>query len=182
MFVRRIRYTTTIQALLLVCLAALLPACDEAASQEEESERSAGFEAVITGAYEGRVSGPGVLKLLPEAGFDRQGYFFLADDQGLRPHGVTFVLPRGTGPRRYMLESPSALDIGTVPSVRVDRDLGQATVSAAKNTSGFLELTAFPGEETGLTGSEVAGRFEFETEDSEGERIRVTGRFSFTAE
>ncbi|HSR72842.1 MAG TPA: hypothetical protein VLL72_10725, partial [Kiloniellales bacterium] len=172
--VRARRNIAAVRLLLLVCLAAVLPACDEAASQEEESERSAvGFEAVITGAYEGRVSGPGVLKLLPEAGFDRQGYFFLADDQGLRPHGVTFVLPRGTGPGKHTLESPSALDIGTVPSVRVDRDLGQAAVSAEKNTSGFLELTAFPAEETGLTGSEVAGRFEFETENSEGERIRV---------
>ena len=119
--------------------------------------------------------------LLPEAGFENQGYFFLSDGQGIRSHGVTFVLPRGLAPRKHALESPSPLDIGTVPSVRVDRDMGDSVLSSETNTSGFVDLTAFPDNENGLSGSDVAGSFEFETEDRTGERITVKGKFSFEA-
>lgn len=171
--------------LLLACLAFILPSCDEtpsdAASSKASKTEDAGFDAVITGAYDGDVSGAGVLKFLPDAGFDKQGYFFLADGQGIRAHGVTFVLPRGLAPGRHELASPSPLELGTVPSVRVDRDMGDSVLSSEMNTSGFLDLTAFPEDENGLSGSDVAGRFEFETEDPKGRRISVTGRFSFKA-
>ncbi len=169
--------------LYLVCFALLLPSCDETPSQAESPEpsksRDAGFEAVITGSYEGKVSGIGVLKLLPKAGFKKQGYFFLADGQGIRPFGVTFVLPRGLGPGKHILRSPSALDIGTVPSVRVDRDMGNSVASADKNTSGFLNLIAFPDDESKLSGADVMGSFEFETKGLRGEKITVKGQFTF---
>jgi hypothetical protein len=146
------------------------------------SSQDAGFEAVITGSYEGKVSGTGVLMLLPEAGFEQQGYFFLADGRGIRLHGVTFVLPRGLTPGQYTLESPSPFDIGTVPSVRVDRDMGDSVLSSERNTSGFLDLIAFPDDENSLSGSDVLGSFEFETEDSGGQKITVKGKFSFQAQ
>ncbi len=172
-----------IRILIFVCFALLLPSCDEAPSQSASPNASklkaAGFEAIITGAYNGKVSGVGVLKLLPNAGFKKQGYFFLADGQGIRPFGVTFVLPRGLGPGKHTLKSPFPLEIGTVPSVRVDRDMGNSTVSADKNTSGFLNLIAFPGDEKKLSGSDVMGDFEFETEGRRGEKIAVKGRFTF---
>jgi hypothetical protein len=123
-----------------------------------------------------------VLALLPEAGFEKRGYFFLSDGQGIRPHGVTFVLPRGIAPGPHELTSPSPLAIGTVPSVRVDRDMGDSTLSSEKNTSGFLDLIAFPDDENALSGSLVEGGFEFETEDAKGEKIRVNGEFTFTVE
>ena len=171
------------RTLILVCFALLSSACDEAPSQAQQPEASnskdVGFEAAITGSYEGKVSGAGVLKLLPRAGFKKQGYFFLADGQGIRPFGVTFVLPRGLGPGKHTLKSPSPLDIGTVPSVRVDRDMGKSTEYADKNTSGFLNLIAFPGDERKLSGSDVMGNFEFETEGLGGEKIAVKGRFTF---
>jgi hypothetical protein len=174
-----------LRILCLVCFAVCLPSCDETPSQGESPEASekkdAGFEAVITGSYEGEVAGIGVLVLLPEAGFEKQGYFFLSDGQGIRPHGVTFVLPRGVAPGKHMLESPSPLDIGTVPSVRVDRDMGDSVLSAEMNTSGFLDLTAFPDDENELSGSDVTGRFEFQTEDPNGQAITVKGTFSFKA-
>lgn len=167
-------------------LVALLASCDEGASQTETSEpakdEAVGFEAVIAGAYDGEVRGAGVLKLLPEAGFDKQGYYFLSDGQGIRPHGVTFVLPRGLAPGKYALENPSPLELGTVPSVRVDRDMGDSVVSADRKTAGTLELAAFPDDETRVSGSEVRGTFELETEDLEGRRITATGTFAFTAE
>jgi len=154
----------------------------QAESLAGSSSQDAGFQAVITGAYEGEVSGAGVLKFLPDAGFERQGYFFLSDGQGIRPYGVTFVLPRGSVPGKYALQSPSAFDVGTVPSVRVDRDMGDSVLSSEKNTSGNLNLIAFPDDENGLSGSVVMGRFEFETEDPKGQRIRVIGSFDFPVE
>ena len=170
----------------LALLAGLLASCDEGAAQSETSEpaasEGAGFEAVIAGAYGGEARGAGVLKLLPEAGFDKQGYFFLSDGQGIRPHGVTFVLPRGLAPGTYELASPSPLALGTVPSVRVDRDMGDAVLSSDRNTAGTLDLAAFPEDEASLSGSEVTGSFEFETEDPEGRKIAVTGSFSFTVD
>ena len=170
----------------LALLVGVLASCDEGASQTETSEpardEAVGFEVVIAGAYDGEVRGAGVLKLLPEAGFDKQGYFFLSDGQGIRPHGVTFVLPRGLAPGTYELASPSPLALGTVPSVRVDRDMGDAVLSSDRNTAGTLELAAFPDNEANLSGSDVTGSFQFETEDPEGRKIAVTGSFSFTVE
>ncbi len=185
LIVRRMRPIPAVRVLLVACLASILPACDESPSQagaEASNTKDAGFEAVISGSYAGEVSGSGVLMFLPDAGFEKQGYFFLADDRGLRAHGITFVLPRGLAPGRHRLESPSPLDLGTVPSVRVDRDTGDAVISADRNTSGFLDLTAFPEGEGDIRGSDVAGRFEFETQDPKGERIAVKGAFSFTVE
>lgn len=169
--------------LLLVCAVSILPSCDETTSQgkkpAESKTENVGFEAVITGTYEGKASGNGVLVLLPIAGFEKQGYFFLSDGQGIRPHGVTFILPRGLAPGKHTLGSPSPFDLGKVPSVRVDRDMGDATESSDKNSSGYLDLTSFPDDERKLSGSDVVGSFEFLTENPKGERISVTGKFSF---
>jgi hypothetical protein len=169
--------------LFLVFAVSILPSCDETPSQGEKSKdpktKVAGFEGVITGSYEGNVSGKGALVLLPKAGFEKQGYFFLADARGIRPYGVTFVLPRGLAPGKHILRSPSPLNIGTVPSVRVDRDMGNSVLSADRNTSGFIDLTAFPDDENKLNGSDVVGSFEFQTEDPKGQEITVKGKFSF---
>jgi hypothetical protein len=160
----------------------ILCAANEAFAQSDTpASTDAGFTAVIAGSYDGAATGAGVLMLLPEGGFTKQGYFFLADGRGLRPHGVTFILPRGISEGRHELTSPSPLSIGTVPSVRDDRDTGTATIAADRNTSGFLELTAFPTDESKLAGSDVTGSFEFVTEDAEGRKIDVTGTFSFKA-
>jgi hypothetical protein len=176
-FFQRFRVTS------LFCLAwALLIYCDVPLHAANQAGKHGWFQAAITGAYEGEVSGNGLLVLLPEAGFEKQGYFFLADGQGLRPHGVTFILPRGITPGRFPLKSLSPLDIGKFPSVRVDRDMGDSVLSAEKNTSGFLELDAFPVAESDLSGSDLRGSFEFETEHLNGELITVRGNFSFKAQ
>lgn len=183
MALSRKRLTPLVRVLSIVIFASISFWSAGTPSQSQETKNSelrvTGFGAVITGSYEGDVSGTGVLKLLPDAGFEKQGYFFLADSQGIRPHGVTFVLPRGIVPGHYVLESPSPLDIGNVPSVRVDKDTGIAVISADKKTSGFIELNRFPTDETALSGSDVKGRFEFDTEDLKGQRITVKGSFSF---
>ena len=179
-----LRFTKPVaRAMLAVCTAVMLSSCEDpapkAADPDKAKTAAAGFEAVITGAYDGTVSGSGVLVLLANAGADKKGYLFLADGRGLRPHGVTFVLPRGLKPGKHTLTSPSVFEIGSVPSVRVDRDLGNATVSAERNTSGYLELSEYPEDESKLAGAPVSGRFEFQTEDTEGGTVQVTGSFSF---
>lgn len=186
MDVRMVALKRNLRAAVLLFLLLAVSACDEAPASAQQPQRAngkaVGFEAAITGAYDGQVSGVGVLKLLPEAGFDRQGYYFLSDGQGVRPHGVTFVLPRGLAPGQHRLESPSPLNLGTVSSVRVDRDMGDSVQSFDRKTTGMLDVTAFPDDETRLTGSEVSGSFEFETQDPQGRAIRVKGTFSFSAE
>ncbi len=183
MYLRENKAISLFRIVFLVCFALILPSCDETFSQAESAEASktndVGFEAVIAGSYDGEVSGNGVLVLLLEGGFEKQGYFFLSDGQGIRPHGVTFVLPRGLAPGKHRLESPSPLDIGTVTSVRVDRDMGDSVLSSEINTSGFLDLIAFPEDENELSGSDVTGSFEFETEGRKGAKITVKGKFSF---
>ena len=77
------------------------------------------------------------------------------------------------------MESSSPLDIGTVPSARVDRDMGASVLSSEINTFGFLDLIAVPDDENSPSGSGMAGSFEFETEDRKGEKITVKGKFSF---
>ena len=174
--------------LMLAALTSLLTSCDEpnlqperAATQDSEVGFAASIAGAYAGAYAGEVSGAGALVFLPQAGYEKQGYFFLADGRGIRSHGVTFVLPRGTTPGRYALESPLPMDIGTVASVRVDRDMGDAVLSAEKNTTGYLDLVAFPGDGNTLSGAPVKGSFEFNTEDKVGQMITVQGEFSFAA-
>lgn len=180
-------YFRVLRVAVLLCLVSTLLSCGDPPTQATSNEprrsnEPAWFQATITGAYEAEVSGKGVLVFLPDAGFEKQGYFFLADGQGVRPHGVTFILPRGITSGKYPLESLLPLAIGTVPSVRVDRDQGDSVTSADKNISGFLELDAFPTKEQKLSGSELKGSFEFETAYSNGETIKVMGDFSFKAE
>jgi hypothetical protein len=168
----------------IACGISLSAGCDITPSHSDGVAASAktdtGFEAVITGAYDGNVVGAGTLVLLPGAGFEKQGYYFLADGRGLRPHGVTFVLPRGIGTGKHTLASPPPLELGKVASVRVDRDTGDAAVSSDRATVGELELVSFPANEDALGGADIAGRFQFETADANGRKIQVKGRFAFT--
>ena len=140
-----------------------------------------GFSGTVSGAFAGEITGSGVVKFLPNLGVDKTGGYFLADGHGVRPLGVTFVLPPDTVPGRYELLSVGPLDQGSKPSVRVDRDTGKATVSSDRNTKGFLELKAFPAGRDQLAGAKVEGSYEFETENKAGEKITVKGSFSFSA-
>ncbi len=162
-----------------LCLALGFLVLSLSSQPSQADETKPGFEARIEGAYEGQVSETGVLGFLANAGFDKKGYYFLADGRGVRPHGVTFILPLGLTTGRHELTSPSPFDLGSVPSVRVDRDTGNATVSSEKNTSGFITLNTFPRDTTELSGSKVAGNFEFQTNDKDGQTIKVKGAFLF---
>jgi hypothetical protein len=179
------QFLRNIVRLFLAASLALVNACDGKSDDQRdaasETPTSSGFEAEITGAYAGQSNGDGVLTYLPDAGFDRNGYYFLADGQGLRDHGVTFILPTNIGTGRHDLVSVSPFDIGSLPSVRVDRDMGDKIVSSDRNISGYLELDRFPGTPAHLTGFAVSGSFAFQAEGLEARTVTVTGRFSFVA-
>jgi hypothetical protein len=179
---RQIKKFKLPQLLLVACLLTALVIWPTGAMAEKSASgklSASGFSAVISGAYEGKVSGKGTLQFLANAGFDRKGYSFLADGRGLRPHGITFMIPRGLSVGKHELKNPSPFDMGQVVSVRVDRDLGNATVSSQSNTVGFLHLQSFSSKENEPNGSTISGNFEFTTEDSQGEKIAVRGQFEF---
>ncbi len=52
-------------------------------------------------------------------------------------------------------------------------------LSSEINTSGILDSIAFPEDENDLSGSDVTGSFQCETEDRKGGKITVKGKFSF---
>lgn len=167
-------------SILMVLNALSSTGCEREAAGENAPSASAdaGFSATVTGAVEGRVSGGGVLHFIESGRHDGEGYYFLADGRGLRDYGVTFTLPAGVRTGRHALKSPHPLDAGSVPSVRVDHDDGDNTLSWEQNTTGALNLSTFPQDGVGL----VEGDFEFQTENANGEIVRVRGSFSFTAE
>ena len=56
--------------------------------------------------------------------------------------------------------------------------MADSVLSSEMNTSGFLDLTAFPDDENKSDESDVTGSFEFETEGLKGQKITVNGKFS----
>jgi len=136
------------------------------------------FAGEISGEFNGKVAGEGVLQRLPDGGYDDQGYFFLADDDGERDLGVTFVLPNNVAPGHHPIASAAPAEQGKVFSVRIDRDMGTTLHSMEKNAEGFLDIVRFP--QDGGQGP-VTGTYDVTVEDSEGKSVRVTGVFDFVA-
>lgn len=72
-----------------------------------------------------------------------------------------------------------------IEGLQVKRHCGQPDIGAKKPTREnlweFLDLTDSPADENMLTGSDVAGRFEFGTEDPQGRKIKTTDALSFKA-
>lgn len=145
----------------------------------------AGFRADISGAVHGRIVGPGVVRYLPPADVvmgRRPGYYFIADDAGLRELGVTFTVPLGATEGSHALVSVSPLEIGTVFAVRADRSTGNQTHSFDMGSSGTIELLDFPDAPGDLPGHRIAGNFDFTARDSDGNPISASGTFDFTAD
>jgi hypothetical protein len=148
----------------------------------EPARGRAHFEADVAGAATGRVAGPGLVRYIPpsQAGFGpRPGYFFVADDSGVRPLGITFTIPADARPGTYPLVSAHPMEIGTHFEVRVDASEGDRTESFQKNTKGTITLEAFPSEGANVAGSRVAGHFEFSTQNASGAEVSGQGSFDF---
>lgn len=159
--------------------AASICACD---GPGESGIAGSDFQAEVSGAVTGRMAGPGLVRYIPpsQASFGpRPGYFFVADDSGVRPLGITFTIPADTGPGTYPLVSGHPMEIGTHYEVRVDASVGDRTDSFQKNTKGTITIEAFPSESTNLAGGRVAGHFDFSTQNGSGGKISAEGSFDF---
>jgi hypothetical protein len=164
--------------ILLILAGVSLAAC----GGSRDSGATSGFLAEVTGAATGEVFGPGLIGFLPpsEAAFGpRPGYYFVADDAGVRALGITFTIPATTQPGTYQLVSAPPLEIGTAFEVRVDQSTGDRTVSYHLNTQGTITIEAFPADGDDVAGQHVAGTFEFSTQNRAGQEVRATGSFDF---
>ena len=138
------------------------------------------FTAVVSGAVEGTVSGPGVIGSIPASEVTGvPGYWFISDDTGVRDIGVVFSIPGGTEPGSYDLVSVHPVDRGTVFEVRVDKSSDDLTTSFETDSTGTITLDHFSVmNEAGER--RVAGSFEFATANRDGEQVTATGTFDFT--
>ena len=143
---------------------------------------STNFTAEISGFVAGQVAGPGVVTFLPpreSAAGTTPGYFFIADDTGVRDLGITITIPSGSKPGTYELVSAHPMNAGKHFEVRVDQSIGSRAESFQKNTKGTITLEQFPDEGSNTTGCVVKGKFEFTTEGKGGEQLKATGQFDF---
>lgn len=163
----------------LVLVSTSIIACDDSRDTETAAE---GFVAEISGAVTGRVSGPGLVRFVPARDAPagrRPGYYFVADDSGVRELGITFTIPANTESGTYQLVSAHPMEIGEAFEVRVDHSVADRTESFGSNTTGTISVEAFPNSDTEIAGSRVLGSFEFSTQRSDGQEITGTGRFDF---
>ena len=149
------------------------------------SSRPGHFTAEISGSINGHVAGPGVIKYLPprDVSFGTiPGYYFIADDTGVRDHGITFTIPSTATPGIHKLVSAHPMDVGKEFEVRIDVSEGNVTKSYQSNTTGTIILEEFPLDEASLAKRQVKGSFEFTTEGKGGERATAKGLFDFYGE
>lgn len=156
-------------------LLSVVAACDD---DSAKSGLGTMFAGEVSGEFTGKVVGDGVLKRQNSGGTDGQGYFYLADDEGERDLGVTFVLPNNVAPGHHPIASAGDSETGKVFSVRIDRDMGSTLHSMEKNAEGYLDIVRFPGD--GGKGP-VTGTYDVTVEDADGKAVRVTGVFDFVA-
>ena len=176
---KRMPQKTTLLTLILAG-AAVLSACN--ASKDSDLAPS-GFSAEVSGTTTGRVAGPGLIRFVPASPANiglRSGYFFVADDSGVRELGITFTLPADAQPGTYELVSAAPTDTGTSFEVRVDWSQGNRTESFQLQTEGTITLEAFP-KDGDVVGQSVVGSFDFSTQDRDGQQIRSKGSFDFDA-
>ena len=172
-----------------LCFCLALPACNKT-EQKSAGDNAAtpptmntpakavNFRAEITGGANARIEGPGVVTYIP-ARNDNPGYFFIADDTGIRPWGLTITIPENKGTGTFDLVSGGPFDAGNIFETRVDQDLGKRTLSFDRNTKGELVLEGFPESHETVSGVEVKGNFDFTTQNRKGDELKVTGDFAF---
>jgi hypothetical protein len=152
--------------------------------QEQTTVQNAGFAAELTGARTAMISAPGVFFCLSEYEYSpdriQPSYLALADNQGVRENGITFSIPRGKPSGTYNLTpNPNPFAIGTVFEVR--GEFGSTVDYFNKETEGTITIISMP--QGGLLDERplIKGSFEFETSNSQGERVKVKGQFDFPA-
>lgn len=148
----------------------------------ELSAVSGQFTAEMSGSIDGHVSGPGVINYIPPSNSAvgvRPGYFFIADNTGVRDLGITFTIPSDTKAGAYELVSAHPFDAGKKFEVRIDRSVGNRTESFQLNTAGTITLERFPEDGSNLAEVHVKGNFVFTTEGKDEQRVTAEGVFDF---
>ena len=144
-----------------------------------------GFVAEITGARTATISAPGIFFCIPGSARSSPGMvgldlLVLADNQSARENRITFSIPRGKPPGTYKLAA-NPIPFPDVEKFEVRVELGSAADYFGKETDGTFTIDSMP-EGTWRGGkSSPKGRFELETSNSKGERVKITGHFDFPA-
>lgn len=171
--------TKSLLLALVLTSTAFIPACDDSGNAEGATGN---FVAEVSGAVPGQVSGPGLISFIQpyDANFGtRPGYFFVADDSGVREIGITFTIPANARPGTYHLVSAHPMDAGKEFEVRVDRSVKDRTDFFQLKTEGRITLDSFPADGNSIAGSRVTGSFEFSTQDRSGKQVTAKGSFDF---
>jgi hypothetical protein len=164
-----------------------LSACSDSSMDsidDKPAVQTAGFSGKVSGAFEGEITGPGIVTHLAarEAVLGRRpGYYMIANDTEGKELVITFRIPEGTKPGTYQLVSEDPTEVGEDFEVRVETIEDNTPVSYRLNTEGTLTLEAFPSEADALSDTTISGTFEFETENGAGERVSVKGGFEVLA-
>lgn len=163
----------------ILAVSVLISACDDT---KVSSAAASNFVARISGAVTGQVSGPGLIRFLPPSDVSfgvLRGYYFIADDSGVRELGITFTIPDKSLLGTHQLVSAHPMDSGKEFEVRVDRSVGNRTESFQQNTEGTITIQAFPNDSNNIAGSHIMGSFEFTTQTRNGPVITGKGAFDF---
>lgn len=145
-----------------------------------QTNKDFGFFADVEGDKKVRVTGPGIVNFFPPAKppfRERPGYFFVADNSGIRENGITFTIPMDTQSGTYEIISAHPLDVGKYFEVRAE--IGSTVDYFSKNTKGTITVESLPDGPEIPSGYRIKGVFDFTTENSKGESIKVKGSFDF---
>lgn len=168
-------------------LLVLMAGCSESPPDSATTERP-GFTGRVSDSLKEEITGPGVASYLPAremvAG-GRPGYFLISNivpditTTNQVKVKVKFRIPEGTQSGTYNLVSPGSTGIGKDFEVRVDAMVGGTMVSYHANTDGTISLDQFPSNPNNLSGAIIKGRFQFVSENQDGEKASVQGSFDF---
>lgn len=154
-------------------------------TQKTSTAQTTGFVAEVTGARTDTISAPGIFYCVPSSvrsspGMIAPSLLILADNRGVRKNGITFSLPIGKPSGTYKLATnPSPFP--DVIEFQVRAELGSAVDYFNKNTNGTLAIDSIPeGTQSGVK-APLKGSFEFDTSNSNGERVKIKGHFDFPA-
>lgn len=158
------------------------------ANEEPRVERP-GFTASVSGAVNAQVSEEGIVTYLPpktpgSMTESRPGYFLLANTLLTDPiEGksimITFRIPDGAQPGDHHLKAADPRKVGEHFDVQVETIEKGEPMAFYTNTEGTITLEKFFPDRTYPGISNIKGRFQFVTENTEGKQVSVNGSLDF---
>lgn len=174
--------------LMAVGMAGCSDSSTDPGNQEPKVEHP-GFTASVSGAVNTQVSEEGIVTYLPPKTQDsitgsRPGYFLLANNLLTDPIDgqavmITFRIPDDAQPGNYNLRTPDPRKVGEHFDVQVETMEKGEPMAFYTNTEGTITLEKFFPDRTYPDISNIQGRFQFVTENSEGKQVSVNGSLDF---